>query len=130
MQQIQIGAKGRYEMRVNRMVSAAAIMDGLVEVFGTPFLVMLMENAAVDALKPFLWEEEGSVGVHIDVTHSAATPMGMRVWAEAEIIEVNNRQIKLKVVAWDEKGQIGSAIHDRVIINPALFVEKIKKKAE
>ena len=71
MEQIQLGAKGRYEMAVNRMVSAAAVKDGLLEVFGTPFLVMMMENASIEALSPFLEEGEGSVGTRIDVTDNA-----------------------------------------------------------
>lgn len=104
MKQIQVGTKGRYEMMVNRMVSAAAVKDGLVEVFGTPFLVMIMENASIEALNPFLTEEEGSVGTRIDVIHSAATPIGMKVWAEAEITEVDGKRVTLKVDAWDEKG--------------------------
>ena len=91
MEQIQLGAKGRYEMAVNRMVSAAAVKDGLLEVFGTPFLVMMMENASIEALSPFLEEGEGSVGTRIDVTHNAATPFGMKVWAVAEIAAIKER---------------------------------------
>ena len=130
MEQIQLGAKGRYEMAVNRMVSAAAVKDGLLEVFGTPFLVMMMENASIEALSPFLEEGEGSVGTRIDVTHSAATPLGMKVWAAAEIAAINGKMITLKVDAWDEKGPIGSAIHERAIIGPEAFFERVKKKAE
>ena len=124
-----LGAKGQYEMVVNRMVSAAAVMDGLVEVFATPFLVMIMENASITALHPFLSEEEGSVGTRMDVTHSAATPLGMKVWAEAEITEVIGKRIRLKVDAWDEKGPIGTGIHERAIIKPASFLKQVKKKA-
>ena len=130
MEQIQLGAKGRYEMAVNRMVSAAAVKDGLLEVFGTPFLVMMMENASIEALSPFLEEGEGSVGTRIDVTHSAATPLGMKVWAVGEIPAINGKMITLKVDAWDEKGPIGSAIHERAIIRPEAFFERVKKKAE
>ena len=130
MEQIQLGAKGRYEMAVNRMVSAAAVKDGLLEVFGTPFLVMMMENASIEALSPFLEEGEGSVGTRMDVTHSAATPLGMKVWAVAEIAAINGKMITLKVDAWDEKGPIGSAIHERAIIRPGAFFERVKKKAE
>ena len=128
MKQIQVGTKGRYEMMVNRMVSAAAVKEGLVEVFGTPFLVMIMENASIEALNPFLTEEEGSVGTRIDVIHSAATPIGMKVWAEAEITEVDGKRVTLKVDAWDEKGPIGSAVHDRAIIKPASFLQRILKR--
>ena len=130
MEQIQIGATGRYEMPVNRMVSAAAVKDGLLEVFGTPFLVMMMENASIEAMSPFLSEGEGSVGVGINVTHSAPTPMGMKVWAEAKITEVNGKQVRLTVEAWDEKGPIGSAVHDRAIIKPDSFLKRVQQRAE
>ena len=123
------GRKGREEMPVNRMVTAAAIKDGLVEVFGTPFLVMLMENAAVEALLPCMEEGEGSVGIRIDVSHTAATPPGMKVWAEADVIEVDGKRIVFKIHAFDETGPIGSAIHERVLIKPASFMEKVRQKA-
>lgn len=128
MKQIEVGTKGRYELMVNRMVSAAAVKDGLMEVFGTPFLVMIMENASIEALNPFLAEGEGSVGTRIDVMHRAATPMGIKVWAEAEIIGVDGKKVTLKVDAWDERGPIGSAVHDRAIIKPASFLQRILKK--
>lgn len=124
------GTKGREETTVNRMITAAAIKDGLAEVFGTPFLVMLMENASVDALAPFLEDGEGSVGVSIDLRHEAATPIGMRVWAEAKIIRVEQKRIFFCINAFDEKGSIGAGTHERAIIRSASFMERVRQKSE
>ena len=125
MAKVTPGMKGHYEMYVNHMVSAAAVKDGLVEVFGTPFLVMIMENASVEAVSQGYEEGEGSVGMSLDVSHTAATPMGMKVWADAEVREVNGKIITLEVIAHDEKGEIGRATHKRAIIDPAKFMAKL-----
>lgn len=127
MADIKPGMKGHAEMYTNHMVSAAAVHDGLVEVFGTPFLVMLMENASINAVEPYYEEGEGSVGMQIDVTHSAATAMGKKVWADAEITEVKGKIFSLKIEAFDDNGKIADATHKRAIINPAIFMEKLKK---
>lgn len=126
---IEPGQKGRAEMVVSRLVTAAVVREGLAEVFGTPFLVMMMENAAADAIEPCLGPGTGSVGIRIDVTHTAATPVGMKVWAEAEVISVDGKRLTFRINAFDETGPIGSATHERAIIQNASFWEKVQKKA-
>lgn len=129
---IEIGTKCRLEETVTNELTAAAVGSGLLPVFGTPFLLALMENAAANALQPTLEEGQGSVGTHLDVYHNAPTPVGMKVWAEAEITSVapNGRLIDFKVTAWDEKGPIAEGTHTRAIILSDRFLAKCNAKLE
>lgn len=125
---ITVGLKGRAETAVVYENTAAAVGSGLVPVFATPYMLALMENAAVNALTPNLAEGEGSVGTHLDVSHDAATPIGMKVWAECELTEVNGRALVFTVTAYDEAGVIGKGIHKRAIINVAKFLARVEQK--
>ena len=106
--------------------------SGLLPVFGTPFMAAMMENAAQTALQNFLDEDKGSVGTHLDISHDAPTPVGMKVFVEAEIVSVseNGKMVDFKVSAWDEKGPIGSGTHTRAIITPYRFLTKCNAKLE
>ena len=126
IESIRPGIKGRYEMTVDNM--EAALKDGLAEAFGVPFLVMMMEKAAVNALAPFLAEGERSVGTYIDLMLTAAAPLERKVWAEARITEVKGKLITLEVLAFDEKGPIGRATHGRALINPEDFKVRMNAK--
>ena len=84
---IEVGLKGRSETMVTEQNTANAIGSGLVPVFATPYMVALMENAAANSLLPFLGPDEGSVGTHLDISHDSASPVGMKVWAETEVIK-------------------------------------------
>ena len=90
-----IGLKGRAETVVTDQNTAAATGSGLVPVFATPWMVALMEHAAVDATAGCLSEGEGTVGTLLDITHDAATPIGMKVWAEAELTAVSYTHLTL-----------------------------------
>lgn len=125
---ITVGLKGRAETVVTESNTAAAVGSGLVPVFATPFMIAIMENAAVNALLPHLAEDEGSVGTHLDVSHDAATPIGMKVWADAEVIAVDGKKITFSVTAFDEVGPIGKGIHERFIIKPERFMAKTQAK--
>ena len=125
---IEAGLKGRAELIVAHENTAAAVGSGLVPVFGTPFMIALMENAAVNAITPHLAEGEGSVGTKLNVTHDAATPIGMKVWAEATIVEVDKKRLAFEVVAFDEAGPIGKGTHERFIINTEKFLAKTNAK--
>jgi predicted thioesterase len=104
--------------------------SGLVPVFGTPGLVGLMEGAAVRALAGYLPPGQTSVGGRIDVRHLAPTPIGMRVRARAELLEVEGRRLVFRVEAWDEVQQIGKAIHERVVVDVERFVAGANAKRE
>ena len=127
---IEIGLKGRAETIVTTENAATAIGSGLVPVFATPHMVALMENAAYTSLTPHLNEGEGSVGTHLDVAHSAATPVGMKVWAESVVTCVEGRKVTFQVRAFDERGEIGSGSHERFIINGEKFLAKAQSKLE
>ena len=95
-------------------------------------MAAMMENAATTALQSFLEEGQGSVGTHLDISHDAPTPVGMTVYAEAEITAVseNGRMVDFQVSAWDEKGPIGKGTHTRAIIGNEKFLAKCNAKLD
>lgn len=126
--EIPVGAKGRVDGIVTPELTAAAIGSGTVEVFATPYMIAAMENASCEAIRPYYDEGENSVGTRLEVSHDAATPVGMKYWAEAEVTEVDRRRIVLKVTAYDEAGVIGSGVHERFIIQSEKFLAKAEAK--
>ena len=129
---IYIGTKCQLEQVVTNELTAAAVGSGLLPVFGTPYMIGLMENAAQSALSVFLEEGQGSVGTHLDIKHTAPTPIGMKVWVEAEVTAVseNGKMIDFALKAWDEKGPIGEGTLTRAIIDCARFVDKCASRLE
>ena len=129
---VMIGTKCQLEQVVTQELTAAAIGSGILPVFGTPFMAAMMENAALTCLQSFLEEGQGSVGTHLDISHDAPTPVGMKVFAEAEITGVseNGRMVDFQVSAWDEKGPIGKGTHTRAIIKNEKFLAKCNAKLE
>ena len=125
---IEVGMKGRAETVVTPDNTAQAVGSGLVSVFATPYMIALMENAAVNAVQAQLAPDEGTVGTRLDVTHDAATPVGMKVWAEAEVTAVEGRRLTFAVSAYDEAEKIGGGTHERFIIKPERFLSKAQGK--
>ena len=125
---IEVGMKGRAETVVTQENTAQAAGSGLVPVFATPWMVALMENAAVSAVQAALAPDEGTVGTRLDVTHDAATPIGMRVWAEAEVTAVEGRKLTFAVSAYDEAEKIGGGTHERFILKTERFLAKAQGK--
>ena len=125
---IEIGMKGRAETVVTQNNTAQAAGSGLVPVFATPWMIALMENAAVNAVQARLAPDEGTVGTRLDVTHDAATPIGMKVWAEAEVTAVEGRKLTFAVAAYDEAERIGGGTHERFVIKPERFLAKAQSK--
>ncbi|EHL06475.1 hypothetical protein SDC9_20107 [bioreactor metagenome] len=125
--EITIGVKGRAEKIVDQTNTAKTMGSGSLDVFATPALVAMMEEAAVSALN--LGEEQSSVGVSLDIKHTAATPLGMKVWADAELIEVDRRRLVFKLEAYDDKELIGSGTHERFIIDVEKFMIKTQAKS-
>ena len=132
MKNMKIG--DTYEARdtVNETNVASAVGSGLLEVYSTPCLIALMENAASLCIAPSLPEGKGSVGVHIEVDHVSATPIGMAVRAVAKIsaISENGKSVDFEVEAYDEAGLIGKGVHTRAIINNERFMERCQRKLE
>ncbi len=125
---ITIGLKGRSETVVTEHNTADAVGSGLVPVFATPYMIALMENAASISLLPYLAADEGTVGTHLDVAHTSATPIGMKVWADAVVTAVDGKKITFEVSAFDEAGEIGRGTHERFIIRPEKFLAKAQGK--
>lgn len=126
---IAIGTKGRLEEVVTKEKSAARVGSGLVEVYATPMLVALMERTCNESVMDQLEPGQGTVGTMVNVTHSAATPVGMRVWCESELVEVDRRRLVFKVKAFDEQGVVGEGFHERFVIDQARFMAKVSAKS-
>ena len=125
---IETGLTGRSETVVTEQNTAAAVGSGLVPVFATPYMIALMENAAANAVLPFLGPDEGTVGTHLDVSHSSATPIGRKVWAVATLTAVDGKKLTFDVTAYDQAGEIGRGTHERFIIKPERFLAKCQAK--
>ena len=125
---VTVGSKGRSESVVTEHNTACAVGSGLVPVFATTYMVALMENAAVNAVQGALEQGQGTVGTRLDVTHDAATPIGMKVWAEAEVTAVDRKKITLSVKAYDEAGPIGGGVHERFVIDTDRFLSRAEAK--
>jgi fluoroacetyl-CoA thioesterase len=89
----------------------------LPPVLATPIMILIMENAALNTIRDYLEADEAAVGTKINVKHLAATPVGHRVVAEAEVVEVDGRRIEFKVTACDETERIGAGTHQRMVVN-------------
>ena len=126
--ELKVGMKGRAETVVVPENTAQAVGSGLVPVFATPHMIALMENAAVNAVQAQLAAGEGTVGTRLDVTHDAATPVGMNVWAEAELTAVEGRKLTFAVAAFDAREQIGGGTHERFIIKTEKFLARVEAK--
>jgi fluoroacetyl-CoA thioesterase len=101
------------------------------EVFATGFMVGFLEWACIKCINPHLdWPAEQSVGTHINVTHQAATPPGLLVTANVELIEVDGRRLLFKVEAHDGIDTISQGTHERFVINKAKFDAKLLEKIE
>ena len=125
---ILIGTKCQLEQTVTEELTAAAVGSGLLNVFGTPYMIGLLENAAQTALQNFLEEGQGSVGTHLDIQHTAPTPVGMTVTCESELTAVEGRKLVFKVSLYDEKGPVGGGVHERFVVNDAKFAAKAESK--
>lgn len=126
--EITVGMKARVETLVEREDTALEVGSGDLLVYATPCMVALMEGAACEAIAPALTEGKTSVGTALNITHMSATPVGLEVYAEAEVTEVNGNTITFSVVAYDEAGKIGEGTHKRAVITSQRFLEKVYTK--
>lgn len=124
---ISVGAVGTASTVVTPENTAAAVGSGALPVFATPYMIALMENAACNAIADGLEEGQSSVGTKLDVSHDAATPVGMHVTAKAELVEVDRRLV-FRVTAEDDAGPIGQGTHERFLIMADKFLAKAEAK--
>lgn len=121
---LQAGITGEATTTVVHANTAAAVGAGGVEVFGTPMMIALMENAAWQAVADQLDAGHVTVGTLVNVRHLAATPLGQKVRATAELVEIDRRRLVFKVEAHDEKQKIGEGFHERFIVDLERFLQK------
>ena len=122
---LKCGLKYSVAVEVASQNTALAMGSGDMEVFATPAMVALMENAAMNAVAEFLPDGSATVGTKIDVSHVKASPMGAKITAEAELVAVDGRRLEFKVVAYDEKGVIGEGNHTRFVVDKERFLAKL-----
>ena len=129
MRTIPSGAQGSFALVVTPEHLANRFKDAtLPAVLATPVMIMAMENAALNAMKPYFEAGESAVGTRVDVSHLAATPVGRRVVAFAEVTGIAGRHVDFKVHAMDGAEEIGRGTHQRVIIDLARFSERLAVK--
>lgn len=126
--EITIGMKGQASTVVEREDTAHEVGSGSLLVYATPCMVALMEGAACEAISAVLPEDKTSVGIELNVTHQSATPVGLEVSAEAEVIAVDGSIITFQLTAYDEAGKIGEGIHKRAVISTQRFLDKTYSK--
>jgi fluoroacetyl-CoA thioesterase len=126
--QLKSGLAGSAELLVGVEHTAPSIGSGLVPVLATPVMINVIEAAALAAVEHLLPAGHQSLGIHLDVRHFAATPIGMRVYATAELIAIDGRTLTFRVAARDDKEPIGDGSHQRVIVNVARFDARVQKK--
>lgn len=122
---LEVGIKGYKEIVVTQENTAKAMGSGTLDVFATPSMIALMENTAFESVQPELEEGSGTVGTALNVKHVSATPVGMKVTCDTELIKVDGRALTFSVKAYDETGLIGEGEHERFII----FADKFQAKA-
>jgi fluoroacetyl-CoA thioesterase len=122
------GLTGSAELLVGIEHTAPSIGSGRVPVLATPVMINLIEAAALAAAEHLLPAGHQSLGIHLDVRHFAATPIGMRIQARAELVAVAGRTLSFRVEASDERERIGEGVHERVVVNVARFDERVQRK--
>ena len=127
---ITVGMNARVEDIVSEQNTALTAGSGTLPVFATPFMCALMEKAAWMAIAPGLDTGDSSVGTKLSIAHLSATPVGLKVWAESEVIAVDGKRVEFKVTAGDEKGLIGEGTHERFIVTDERFLGKAARKLE
>ena len=126
--ELTAGVMGKTVITVDSKVSAMAAASGEMDVFGTPYVVALMEQTADESVRPYLEEGCATVGTVVNIKHIAATPMVMEAYATSELLEVDGRRLVFKVEAYDEVGLIAEGMHERFIIFKEKFMAKTNSK--
>ena len=128
MKELNNGITGTSELTVTDKDLAVNVGSGSLEVLATPVMIMLMEKAACTCIAEFLEGDETTVGTEMNVKHISATPNNMKVCAEAELTEINGRELVFTVKAYDEAGDIGEGIHKRFLAYGDKFTAKANSK--
>lgn len=125
---LHTGMKAKKTEQVTSENTAVKYGSGGVSVYATPAMIGLMEGTCLAAVDPYLPEGMATVGTQLNIKHLAATPVGMNVWAEAELIEIAGKRLVFQVEAFDDKEKIGEGTHERYIIDLKKFLQKTESK--
>ncbi|MEG2677558.1 MAG: thioesterase family protein [Oscillospiraceae bacterium] len=125
---LSLGMKNEVARAVDGTNTAKAMGSGALDVFATPAMVALMEYTAYKSVEPFLEENQGTVGAMIEARHLSATPVGMAVVCKSELIEIERTRLRFEIEVSDSAGVVGTAVHDRFIIDNDRFMEKCLQK--
>ncbi len=128
LSQIKPGLTGTTTITVAHEHTAPFVGSGRIEVLATPVMINLFEAAALAAVEHLLPAGHQSLGIHLDVSHTAATPIGLRVTATAEVIRLEGRTVTFKVAARDDFEEIGGGTHQRVVVSVERFDERVQRK--
>lgn len=126
--EITVGMKAKVSSLVEKEDTALQVGSGSLLVYATPCMAALMEGAACEAIAEAVPEDQTTVGIELNLQHTAATPVGLEVWAEAEVTAVEGKIISFQIQAFDEAGQIGTATHKRALVNSQRFLDKTYSK--
>ena len=125
---MEAGIKGHQEIVVTKEITAKSMGSGAIDVYGTPAMILLMEETAQQSVALLLDAGQGTVGTELNIKHLAATPVGMKVWCDTELIEVDGRRLVFRAEAFDECGKIGEGTHERFIVDNEKFQQKTDSK--
>lgn len=125
---LETGLKAKQAVIVDETNTAKTMGSGTLDVFATPAMTALMEKTAWMSVAEELEEGYGTVGISLNITHDAPTPLGMEVVCESELIGIEGRKLTFQVEVRDERGVIGKGIHERFIVNHKKFQEKADAK--
>src|SRR6202030_3551020 len=128
LSRITPGLTGTAEIVVGPAHTAPFLRSGPLAALGTPVMITVIEAASLAAIEHLLPAGHQSLGIHLDVSHVAATPVGLRVTATAEVIGIEGRTIKFRVEARDEVETIGGGSHERVVVSVERFDERVQRK--
>lgn len=131
MRKIPVGATGTFSLKVLPQHLANQFKDAMLPpVFSTPMMIVTMENAALNAIKPYLDAGESAVGTVVNVKHLAATPVGHDVTAKAEVTKVEGRRVSFNVSARDEAEEIGTGTHERMVVDQPRLGQRLAIKSK
>lgn len=125
---LETGIKGKMVITVDEGRTAKAQGSGRLTVYATPSMLALMEETAYRSVEDYLEEGQGTVGTSVSIRHVSATPVGMKVTCESELVEIDRKRLVFNVKAFDESGLIGEGVHERFIIDNAKFLKRTQEK--
>ncbi len=125
---LEVGTKGTASVLVTEENSAKTMGSGTLDVFATPAMIALMERTCWTSVANQLEPGWGTVGISLDIAHSAPTPLSMTVTCESELVAVEGRKLTFQVVARDDAGEIGRGTHQRFMVQNEKFQKKANQK--